>query len=324
MERQIASKSTVSDAGLTTNHNEQKIGLRGDVDQSASRRVMDCSWENMITQMKKYLLILVDYLGEIPSILFGLLYLLCIPLFALIYNYHADEFFYSTLNRDASLISQRTRIGQIVQSSILITSQQAKRRLRTNDFEAYKGAPRPIDGQTYVQSMDHNADRIIVHGLANFINVDIAPVTTRRYSIELTPIGQLDEDDGVVYWEVFFIDLSESFILPRLPSVSEEMKDLLLPRYGRRERAGEPARALRVSSEEFQYFLRYYRATRGYPSEAEGSYIRMLYLSAVTITTLGYGDIVPTTNRMRALVAFEAVLGIVIIGLFLNSIARRH
>lgn len=51
-------------------------------------------------------------------------------------------------------------------------------------------------------------------------------------------------------------------------------------------------------------------------------YIRMLYFSTVTHTTLGYGDIVPINTVARSLVAFQSILGIVVMGLFLNSIAR--
>lgn len=56
----------------------------------------------------------------------------------------------------------------------------------------------------------------------------------------------------------------------------------------------------------------------------EGKYIRMLYFSTVTITTLGYGDIAPVNNRGRILVSIQSVLGIVFIGLFLNSLATRR
>lgn len=34
-----------------------------------------------------------------------------------------------------------------------------------------------------------------------------------------------------------------------------------------------------------------------------------IYFSLVTITTLGYGDIVPTTNLARSLATLEAVIG---------------
>lgn len=46
-----------------------------------------------------------------------------------------------------------------------------------------------------------------------------------------------------------------------------------------------------------------------------------LYFSAITITTLGYGDIVPLNEAAAVLVGMESVLGVVIAGLFLNQIA---
>lgn len=50
---------------------------------------------------------------------------------------------------------------------------------------------------------------------------------------------------------------------------------------------------------------------------------RMFYFSAVTITTLGYGDIVPISDHARMLVATESILGIILIGLFFNALTRQ-
>lgn len=50
----------------------------------------------------------------------------------------------------------------------------------------------------------------------------------------------------------------------------------------------------------------------------DGCYI----FSSVTITTLGYGDIVPINDLARTLVAVQSVLGIVLIGLFINAIGN--
>jgi len=63
-------------------------------------------------------------------------------------------------------------------------------------------------------------------------------------------------------------------------------------------------------------------AEEGVASGSLASYGRMLYLSAVTITTLGYGDIVPVTALARWLVGTEAVLGVVLAGFFLNAVAQ--
>jgi hypothetical protein len=61
----------------------------------------------------------------------------------------------------------------------------------------------------------------------------------------------------------------------------------------------------------------------GDPTAISGAYLRMLYFSAIVITTVGFGDIVPISNTSRAAVAAEAVLGIVLAGLFLNAVAFR-
>jgi len=49
----------------------------------------------------------------------------------------------------------------------------------------------------------------------------------------------------------------------------------------------------------------------------------MCYFSAVTITTLGFGDITPVTSAARAVTGSLAVVGVVLIGLFLNAVAQK-
>jgi hypothetical protein len=59
------------------------------------------------------------------------------------------------------------------------------------------------------------------------------------------------------------------------------------------------------------------------PTRPTGQVIRFFYLSVVVTTTLGFGDIVPITDLARLLVALQAILGIVLVGLFLSSLARQ-
>jgi hypothetical protein len=61
----------------------------------------------------------------------------------------------------------------------------------------------------------------------------------------------------------------------------------------------------------------------GDPRGLSGFPWRMAYFSATTITTVGFGDIVPLTGTARALTAIEAIAGWVLAGIFLNSLASR-
>jgi voltage-gated potassium channel Kch len=56
-------------------------------------------------------------------------------------------------------------------------------------------------------------------------------------------------------------------------------------------------------------------------SESSPKIIQIIYFSIVTMTTLGYGDITPQNSYAQLLAASEAILGVVIIGLFLNSLS---
>ena len=52
--------------------------------------------------------------------------------------------------------------------------------------------------------------------------------------------------------------------------------------------------------------------------------ITSLYFSVITITTVGYGDIRPVSNFGKVITGGEAFIGIIIIGLFLNSLWQSY
>lgn len=54
------------------------------------------------------------------------------------------------------------------------------------------------------------------------------------------------------------------------------------------------------------------------------SFWDFMYFSIVSITTLGFGDIYPTTLLSKSLVATESLGGIIFIGLFLNSLSTEQ
>jgi hypothetical protein len=51
----------------------------------------------------------------------------------------------------------------------------------------------------------------------------------------------------------------------------------------------------------------------------ELSPINAIYFSVVTITTLGYGDILPISEFMQVVISLQALLGLIILGLLINA-----
>ncbi len=82
--------------------------------------------------------------------------------------------------------------------------------------------------------------------------------------------------------------------------------------------------SLLLNAHEEQLLGDFEKAINGDPTEFRHSIVRMTYFSAVTVTTLGYGDIVPIADAARTLVALEAVLGVVLAGLFLNALGQKY
>jgi hypothetical protein len=63
-------------------------------------------------------------------------------------------------------------------------------------------------------------------------------------------------------------------------------------------------------------------ALEGNPAAAPRNWLRMGYLSVVTVTTLGYGDIVPVTDRARFAIGLEAIVGVGSAGTFFYMLSR--
>lgn len=64
------------------------------------------------------------------------------------------------------------------------------------------------------------------------------------------------------------------------------------------------------------------KAEHGSAVGVSETFWRMLYLSTVTIATIGYGGIVPTTKRTRLLAAAEAFLGVLSLAVYANLLVN--
>ena len=80
---------------------------------------------------------------------------------------------------------------------------------------------------------------------------------------------------------------------------------------------------LSISLDLYIEILNFGKAYLGFPSEIRNHYPRMLYFSASLATSNGLGDIVPITNGARLLVTVESIVMLILIALFLSSLAER-
>jgi hypothetical protein len=76
-----------------------------------------------------------------------------------------------------------------------------------------------------------------------------------------------------------------------------------------------------IDSTFLQLVQRHFMArTENIPSD--DFWVAGFYLSVVTVTTLGFGDIVPVNSKGRWSIGFEVIAGIIIFGFFINAVTK--
>lgn len=81
---------------------------------------------------------------------------------------------------------------------------------------------------------------------------------------------------------------------------------------------------MRMSDRQFMLLTDLSYALDGNALGHYGRFSRAIYLSATVITTLGFGDMVPVSDEARHIVTLQSMMGIIVIGLFLNSLASKR
>lgn len=256
-------------------------------------------------------------LGAVPSMAWGGFYLLLIPFFAGIYTLlPAASFYHSTMVHDAQHKEERrifiadvetwARLQMTPRLLDAIERVEAKRPKKLEYYADY--TPEQFWPVLLVDAEFENGKNLHywfwLGGMVHVVmtrDLDIKPDTItveRTEGFDLSADCEEEQKDAAI----------EGVCRSQL------VEDQLKPDnfFGAPERIKEPVYRLRTEAAGYN---------RGVTFHAFG---RMLYLSAVTVTTVGYGDIVPLTDAARAAVALEGIGGIVLIGLFLNALAHEH
>jgi hypothetical protein len=279
-----------------------------------------------------------------PSI-YAAFYLILIPFFAILYSLQDKGFYHSTITHERSFSQARAGVLAALEDGI------------SRQFVGYHGTSVLLREENQLDIRNCKT-----YGLDIVDEMESPPVRIVRVSSTLSCstqyIGKAESEArkraiwaftdsrqapmdprvlefaGVQHDSSFAI----SFVYP--PGTKSQIGSLLKVKVGlsvhptfpgildifpkgQGDKDSEKFVSVEFSNDLYRKLDSYFLSSQGLPEHGIDNLGRMFYLSAVTVTTVGYGDIVPLTSLTRWLVALEAILGVVTVGLFLNALARR-
>lgn len=248
------------------------------------------------------------------------LYLFAIPIYALFYVLATPGDFYAPYSKyEPGARTDTTRLSIMLETATRRYMEEQKKidfivgkwkldiaSLRVDDIKSNDGTQLSFRVRLNAQGIDE------LSGIRQYGWAVITTVQERPSAVELR-----SGSDSIYYRKA---EYSPNYDSPD-KALDEELFQTIFCKNKQGFAFLEPTLALN-QEEEFQ-FEHYFLGIKGDASAVTGHLARMMYLSAVVITTLGLGDIIPLTSLSRLLVALEAVTGVVFAGLFLNALAYR-
>lgn len=251
--------------------------------------------------------------GKVSSAWWFATYFLSIPFFALVYSVaFPNSFKHATLADEPATREERRQLAKDIRLCLILQNDAA------NNFIAEWEEKRVWMNTIGFSLDDATADEQEIHFSISCDCYELPPGgpafptkvdrVTFRLAMPITPDA---EDDELSYRKVRIINPGDSpipyFLLFR-HKFSNKRFDGTEPYWG-------------IWKWQSHLLVRHAFYLRGLTGSSD-DFPTLLYFSAVTISTLGFGDIVPITRLARLAVGFEATWGIFVAGLFLNSLAR--
>lgn len=251
-----------------------------------------------------------EFAERIPALFFLVLYVALIPSFAVYYNSVAEEFFHSTAKYETDILGDGSQLRNDLASLVkdqFIEANGSHVKLVDEwivDIREFRiGKASFVDGNLHFEAYMRffSEDGRMTAGPKSF-RFDAEPSTV---------VGERGSADRIVI-KIPIGDQEASWPVKSNDIFAGKIRNLETPRRG--------VLALPMAIQDRISALK--NSFDGFPARSTGTFDRLFYFSAVTQTTLGFGDIVPISERTRLAVGLQSVLGIVIIGLFLNSLAQ--
>jgi hypothetical protein len=252
-------------------------------------------------------------LGRLPALIFLFGYLMVIFIFSLIYCYGlsgmnfyhpTSQYEYEYFNPDANKILQDIRT-EMIQDFLKYHKNNSEFngwQMDINKLEIYslnvKDFPKEIGFTVSIPIVKQERE-----------GAWILSILSSNVIVSLQDKMRIDE---TMYLKINFEKFFNSTGIPT--------PDYLFPNTG-----GGYTRVrlplLPLSVDLYDRIIAFGQGYRGFPSGVSGQYLRMLYFSTGVATSSTFGDIIPVSTQARFSVTVEALLAIIFIGLFLNSLA---
>lgn len=271
--------------------------------------------------------------ARVPAFGYGLTYLGLIPLYGLVYFlFFPNDFYHSTATREQAYFAAQHRLANQLLASVVSDLQAISGgnlldagdgeslcidRLRLDGFQIDNlgTATFEVTAPLVATSGTTGSDPCNPEAITSIVVLTAASDLALDFPVFQNPEAQETPDQEWISVRMLNSDshdTAQRLFSPPFRSPRARVSD-----DGTRYEFAISAEV----SRELQVVL---RASQGFPAGIPGNLSRMLYLSAATITTTGYGDIVPITTRARFLAISEAIFGLVLVGLFLNSMAQQQ
>jgi hypothetical protein len=227
----------------------------------------------------------------------------------MIYFILADHFYYAAAKYDTVVLAQAEAVAQRLRDTYRADAHLPPIRRPTLKEELLG----PVEPPDQKFTMRFESDRVEVVVSGEF---------PRRSTPGRAWFGTAVLDFGAVYfekptsWGNWETQLLSVYVTPQVISGYHDDLASVFPC------PNSSGACLRMTGPDILVIKDLQAAGAGRVSDEQNSYLRMLYFSAVTITTLGYGDIVPVTSTARGVVTIEIIMGPLLFGLFLNSLVK--
>jgi hypothetical protein len=261
------------------------------------------------------------YLSRVPSAAYFLAYLAAVPTFACVYASLPGAFYSSTAHLEPAMATELLRLADDLQAEILSPtvshasspfrqSTEAPAAIKLDALKVHFNEARrdSITGRILATVTDRDGRSFEWYGDTSVAAFPVDARLTRRPRF------------GNSHDRSLWIDLRWSRY-PEPEFSQDDQRDIEQRIFGT-PYGGLGLAILSVPPALFEQFRNHMEAVGGFPSGFWEAYPRMLYLSIVTITTLGFGDIVPLSPSARSAIGAEVIIGVVLVGLFLNSLAH--